>query len=73
MTSVNGLASVGSQSPDSIAPSSEYRQRGKDQWLILYVDSWDTNGAASFSQRFGYMDKGHDFDGTIAIADKALD
>ena len=31
------------------------------------------NGVASFSQRFGYMDKGYDFDQTIAIADKALD
>ncbi|KAI5465273.1 cytochrome P450 [Mariannaea sp. PMI_226] len=40
-------------------------------WIGYY--SWDTNGAASFSQRFGYMDKGYDFDGTIAIADKALD
>jgi hypothetical protein len=31
------------------------------------------NGVASFSQRFGYMDKGFDYDGTIGIADKALD
>ncbi|KAM0335135.1 hypothetical protein ACHAQA_000175 [Verticillium albo-atrum] len=35
--------------------------------------SWDINGAASFSERFGYLDKGFDFDNTIAIADKALD
>ncbi|KAF6810906.1 benzoate 4-monooxygenase cytochrome p450 [Colletotrichum plurivorum] len=41
------------------------------EWIGFY--SWDANGAASFSQRFGYMDKGHDYDGTIAIADKALD
>ncbi|QPC64401.1 hypothetical protein HYE67_006632 [Fusarium culmorum] len=41
------------------------------EWIGFYF--WDTNGAASFSQRFGYMDKGHDFDGTISIADKALD
>ncbi|KAL6354051.1 hypothetical protein LRP88_12603 [Fusarium phalaenopsidis] len=38
-----------------------------------WIDSWDTNGAASFSQRFGYMDKGYDYDNTISIADKALD
>lgn len=31
------------------------------------------NGAASFSQRFGYMDTGRDHDKTIEIADKALD
>ncbi|KAF6785190.1 benzoate 4-monooxygenase cytochrome p450 [Colletotrichum sojae] len=41
------------------------------EWIGFY--SWDANGAASFSQRFGYMDKGHGYDGTIAIADKALD
>lgn len=41
----------------------------------VYVtpDSWDMNGAASFSQRFGYMDTGRDHDKTIEIADKALD
>lgn len=37
------------------------------------TDSWDMNGAASFSQRFGYMDTGRDHDKTIEIADKALD
>lgn len=31
------------------------------------------NGAASFSERFGYMDTGRDHDKTIEIADKALD
>nr|RBQ85432.1 hypothetical protein FVER53263_14002 [Fusarium verticillioides] len=41
------------------------------QWIGFY--SWDANGAASFSQRFGYMDKGYDYDNTISIADKALD
>jgi len=30
-------------------------------------------GAASFSERFWYMEKGSDYDGTIEIADKALD
>ncbi|KAH8666577.1 cytochrome P450 [Xylariales sp. PMI_506] len=41
------------------------------EWIAFY--SWDMNGAASFSQRFGYMDKGFDYDHTISIADKALD
>ncbi|KAK1848824.1 benzoate 4-monooxygenase cytochrome p450 [Colletotrichum chrysophilum] len=41
------------------------------EWIGFY--SWDANGAASFSQRFGYMDEGCDYDGTISIADKALD
>ncbi|CVK91793.1 related to pisatin demethylase / cytochrome P450 monooxygenase [Fusarium proliferatum] len=41
------------------------------EWIGFY--SWDANGAASFSQRFGYMDKGYDYDSTISIADKALD
>lgn len=41
------------------------------QWIGFY--SWDMNGAASFSERFGYMDTGRDHDKTIEIADKALD
>ncbi|KAF9877443.1 hypothetical protein CkaCkLH20_05143 [Colletotrichum karsti] len=41
------------------------------EWIGFY--SWDANGAASFSQRFGYMDEGYDYDGTIGISDKALD
>ncbi|KAF5246229.1 hypothetical protein FAUST_1346 [Fusarium austroamericanum] len=49
----------------------ELKECDLGEWIGFY--SWDTNGAASFSQRFGYMDKGHDFDGTISIADKALD
>lgn len=40
--------------------------------LTTLVVSWDMNGAASFSQRFGYMDKGYDFDNTISVADKAI-
>lgn len=39
----------------------------------MTTDSWDMNGAASFSERFGYMDTGRDHDKTIEIADKALD
>ncbi|KAL6863421.1 hypothetical protein ACO1O0_003675 [Amphichorda felina] len=41
------------------------------EWIGFY--SWDVNGTATFSKRFGYMDQGHDFDHTIEIADKALD
>lgn len=41
--------------------------------VCVTPDSWDMNGAASFSQRFGYMDTGRDHDKTIEIADKALD
>lgn len=41
--------------------------------ICVILDSWDMNGAASFSQRFGYMDTGRDHDKTIEIADKALD
>lgn len=41
--------------------------------VCVTPDSWDMNGAASFSQRFGYMDTGRDHDQTIEIADKALD
>ena len=33
-----------------------------------HADSWDMNGAASFSKRFGYMDKGFDYDGPRAPA-----
>ncbi|KAK7942479.1 Cytochrome P450 monooxygenase vrtE [Apiospora aurea] len=41
------------------------------EWIAFC--SWDINGAASFSKRFGYMDKGCDYDETISIADKSLD
>ncbi|KAI0174798.1 cytochrome P450 [Pestalotiopsis sp. NC0098] len=41
------------------------------EWIAFYA--WDMVGAATMSQRFGYMDKGHDFDGSIGIADQALD
>jgi hypothetical protein len=30
-------------------------------------------GALTFSQPFGYLKQGRDFDGTIEIADKAID
>ncbi|KAK6084349.1 benzoate 4-monooxygenase cytochrome p450 [Seiridium cupressi] len=41
------------------------------QWIAFY--SWDMNGVVSFSQRFGYMNKGCDFDRSIAVADRVLD
>ncbi|CAK7208017.1 hypothetical protein SEUCBS139899_010851 [Sporothrix eucalyptigena] len=48
---------------------------GKDgdlgEWIAYYT--WDFISAATFSHRFGYMDKAHDFDGTIHIADQVAD
>ncbi|KAK3940293.1 Pisatin demethylase [Diplogelasinospora grovesii] len=41
------------------------------EWIAFYA--WDLISSATFSRRFGYMDKGHDFDQTIATADKSLD
>ncbi|KAM0326320.1 hypothetical protein ACHAQA_006920 [Verticillium albo-atrum] len=40
-------------------------------WLAYYA--WDFLGAVTFSKKFGYMEKGHDFDGTLAIGDKSID
>ncbi|KAK4096345.1 cytochrome P450 [Parathielavia hyrcaniae] len=40
-------------------------------WLSYYA--WDFMGMVTFSTKFGYMDKGTDFDGTLAIADKSID
>ncbi|KAH8666214.1 cytochrome P450 [Ilyonectria robusta] len=40
-------------------------------WLAYYA--WDFLGAVTFSKKFGYMKEGHDFDGTLAIADKSID
>ncbi|KAF5001839.1 hypothetical protein FDECE_10828 [Fusarium decemcellulare] len=41
------------------------------QWIAFYT--WDLISNATFSQRFGYMDKAYDFDGTIHIADQVTD
>ncbi|KAF9778790.1 hypothetical protein IL306_003266 [Fusarium sp. DS 682] len=41
------------------------------EWIGFY--SWDTNGAASFSQRFGYMDKGFAAVGQMPFLDFLLD
>ncbi|KAM5345061.1 hypothetical protein ACJ41O_010923 [Fusarium nematophilum] len=41
------------------------------QWIAFYT--WDLISSATFSERFGYMEKAHDFDGTIHIADQVTD
>ncbi|KEF58091.1 uncharacterized protein A1O9_06014 [Exophiala aquamarina CBS 119918] len=53
----------------------EGNNKGKDcdlgKWLAYYT--WDLISSATFSKRFGYMEKGYDFDGTIHIADQVTD
>jgi hypothetical protein len=39
----------------------------------LRIDTWDVVGKATFSEPIGYLEKGYDFDNTIAISDKAMD
>ncbi|KAH7211243.1 cytochrome P450 [Fusarium oxysporum] len=41
------------------------------EWLGLYT--WDMIGSLTFSQPFGYMKKGHDFDGTIIASALSVD
>ena len=41
------------------------------EWVLFYT--WDVTGAVTFSKRFGYLDEGRDFDGTLYAADKAQD
>ncbi|KAK3988045.1 putative cytochrome P450 pisatin demethylase-like protein, partial [Cladorrhinum sp. PSN332] len=40
-------------------------------WLGYFA--WDFLGLTTFSTKFGYMEAGRDFDGTLAIADKSID
>ena len=40
-------------------------------WLGYFA--WDFLGLTTFSKKFGYMEKGCDFDGTLGIADQAID
>ncbi|KAG7042730.1 benzoate 4-monooxygenase cytochrome p450 [Colletotrichum scovillei] len=40
-------------------------------WLAYYA--WDFLGYVTFSKKFGYMDAGRDFDGTLAIGDQSID
>jgi cytochrome P450 len=39
----------------------------------LATDTWDVVGKVTFSEPIGYLEKGCDFDHTIAISDKAMD
>lgn len=41
------------------------------EWLGYYA--WDFLGIVTFSKKFGYMEAGSDFDGTLAIADQSID
>lgn len=41
--------------------------------LTQPLGTWDLISSATFSDRFGYMEKGNDFDGTIHIADQVTD
>ncbi|KAI0888279.1 cytochrome P450 [Annulohypoxylon maeteangense] len=53
----------------------EYRYHEKScdlgEWIAFCA--WDILGNMTFSQPFGYMDKGYDFDHSLSIADKSLD
>ncbi|KAK3323012.1 cytochrome P450 [Apodospora peruviana] len=41
------------------------------EWILYYT--WDVVGETTFSQPLGYLSAGHDFDGTLRNADKAMD
>ncbi|KAK0634755.1 cytochrome P450 [Bombardia bombarda] len=41
------------------------------EWIAYYA--WDFLGIVTFSKKFGYMEKGTDFDGTLALADQSID
>jgi hypothetical protein len=36
------------------------------------IGAWDILGMMVFSQPFGYMDNGRDFDGSLAITNKSM-
>jgi cytochrome P450 len=40
-------------------------------WILYYA--WDVVGTVTFSQPFGYLSAGRDFDGTLRASDKTLD
>ncbi|KAL3477958.1 cytochrome protein [Aspergillus californicus] len=42
-----------------------------DDWISFYT--WDVIGKLTFSQPIGYLEKGHDFDNTLEIANISLD
>lgn len=37
------------------------------------ADTWDVVGKATYSQPIGYLEKGYDFDKTIAVSEKAME
>ncbi|KAF4967126.1 hypothetical protein FSARC_5287 [Fusarium sarcochroum] len=41
------------------------------QWILFYT--WDVVGITTYSQPMGYLESGCDFDGTLHIANKAMD
>lgn len=41
------------------------------KWALFFA--WDVVGKATFSKRVGYLDHGHDFDGTLNVSEKAMD
>ncbi|KAK0631073.1 cytochrome P450 [Bombardia bombarda] len=41
------------------------------EWITFYT--WDVVGAITFSKPLGYLSAGHDFDGTLSNAEKAVD
>ena len=41
--------------------------------FVVCEGAWDFLGLVLFSKKFGYMDKGFDFDGTMAISDQSID
>jgi cytochrome P450 len=64
VTWVNGCSTV-----------SEARHPWPAEHLLTcsYADTWDVVGKVTFSEPIGYLEKGCDFDQTIAISDKAMD
>lgn len=45
-------------------------------WTVtdrIVLDTWDVVGSVTFSEPIGYLDKGHDFDGTLWASERALD
>jgi hypothetical protein len=60
--SANGFFSVGD--PQALPPR---------QPLTLDLDTWDVVGKVTFSQTIGYLEHGYDFDGTLGVAEQAVD
>ncbi|KAK3681767.1 cytochrome P450 [Podospora appendiculata] len=56
---------------DNTKPVSAAKPFNFGTWTNFYT--WDVIGALTFSQPLGYLSKGIDFDGTIKIAEKAIE